>query len=758
MGRSVKQAGARAEAGGAGHTRGGGERSPFVGRAHELARLREAILNPPAVILVEGEAGIGKSRLVEEALATASLQGSRTLVGRCLALRDPFPLGPVVEALRRTAGAPPARTLDPVAGALRPLLPELDDVLPPTPEPVDDPAAERHRLFRAVGELLRAFGPTVCVLDDLHWADEATVELLSFLVAEVGGRSPRTEVGGPAPHTPRTEARPGLVLVLTYRPEELDPASPLVALTARLPAGVTGMRLSLSGLSAAEVRALTAAVLDVDDVPDALAGLLHERTGGIPFAVEEVARLLRDRDRSAGVACGATDVVEQLEVPRALRDSILQRVALLPPAAREVLQAAAVLGAPAAEELLAAVGDVPASDAADGVAYALAAGMLLESADGRYRLRHALLGQAILDDIARPHRRRLHARAVEALERAGDPLPLGRLAHHARGAGSVVRWVRYAEAAANAATAIGDDLTAARFLQDALQESDLDPATQVRLALSLSAAAFAAFTPDAALNALRGLLDRPLDDAERGRIRLGSALLLRQAGDVTAARSELLRAVEELRDHPTDAARAMVLLASPWTVADHVDEHHRWLERAHEAAQRGDDPVITAMVAEAQATLLLTVGDPTGWQAISDLPPAHAERGPHRKAEVARCLQLALTCLHVGHYARSKALLARAEQISGDLEHLRWTPAVQTVRSLLDWLTGCWDGLEARVRALTDDRPEVPITVTSAATGSSGRCSWRRVSWTPPRSGSWPCGSGPPGPDRCQGSQAPPRG
>ncbi|MGW4802356.1 AAA family ATPase, partial [Nonomuraea sp. NPDC004297] len=171
----------------------------LVGRAEELRRLVAAVSRPPAVVVLEGEAGIGKSRLLAELAARPGTADRLLLRGGARRIREPFPLGPLVEALRG-AEEPLARAeLSPVAGALRGLLPELAPVLPPALEPLDDRAAERHRLFRGLAEMLRALGPVVLVVEDLHWADEQTVEFLAYVLA--------------APP-------PGLSVVLTYRGEE----------------------------------------------------------------------------------------------------------------------------------------------------------------------------------------------------------------------------------------------------------------------------------------------------------------------------------------------------------------------------------------------------------------------------------------------------------------------------------------------------------------------------------------------------------
>ena len=153
----------------------------LVGRERELGLLLEAVAEPPAVALVEGEAGVGKTRLVGEVLVAPELRERSTLIGFCQPFREPLPFGPMIEALRGVQNLSMAQEPGAIAGALRPLLPELSGQLPPPLAPLGDARAERHRIFRAIVEVLRALGPTICVLEDLHWSDEGTGDLLRFL-------------------------------------------------------------------------------------------------------------------------------------------------------------------------------------------------------------------------------------------------------------------------------------------------------------------------------------------------------------------------------------------------------------------------------------------------------------------------------------------------------------------------------------------------------------------------------------------------
>src|SRR5690606_9747631 len=154
----------------------------LVGRATELDALLAAVTDPPAVVTVQGEAGIGKTRLVTELVQRPELAGRRCGIGGCRDLREPLPLGPVVEAVRALVATPPDGLLPAVTGVLHPLLPELSRWLPPEPPPLDDGPGERHRVFRALVALLAALGPAVMVLEDLHWADPQTVDFLDYLL------------------------------------------------------------------------------------------------------------------------------------------------------------------------------------------------------------------------------------------------------------------------------------------------------------------------------------------------------------------------------------------------------------------------------------------------------------------------------------------------------------------------------------------------------------------------------------------------
>lgn len=372
----------------------------LVGRAAELDAVLAAVLQPPSVVLIEGEAGIGKTRLIHEAVGSTVLSGRRVLPGRCHPLREPFPYGPIVDLLRQLRGDldHPAIRLDPVCGALRPDLPELSDLLPPTPELLHDPRAARHRLFRAVRALLEALGPTVVVVEDLHWADDGTRDLVGFLV---------------------DDPPPQLSVLLSYRREELPaPGLPLGHAYRGRP-GVATASMALGPLQVPDVGRLCAGIRGADAVSEDFAAEVHRRTAGIPFVVEEFVRALPAELPAVGRGV-ELPALSAMEVPALLREAGAEKVSRLSAAAAEAVDVASVLRTASAEEVIAAVLGVDpdgpaAADPVAAIAEALAAGVLYE-VDDRLGFRHALAQQAVYQGLSGPRRRRLHRQVVAVLE------------------------------------------------------------------------------------------------------------------------------------------------------------------------------------------------------------------------------------------------------------------------------------------------------------------------------------------------------
>ncbi len=423
----------------------------FTGRDAESRRITDALAAPSALVLVEGEAGVGKTRLVGEFFAQPSAAVGMVLLAVCPPFRQPLTLGPIVDALREAVGDVGGLGLSALTGALCPLFPEWVGQLPPEPPPVRDAGAARHRVFRALAELLTRLGVSVLVVEDAHWADDATLEFLLFLAT----RPPQ-----------------GMSILVTSRPAEVSPGSPLRRLSSHLPAGVTRARVALQPLEVADTLCLVSSMLGDEQVSEKFAMFLQERTGGLPLAVEESVRLLCDsRQLIHHTGQWERRSLADLEVPPTVRDSVLDRVQRLTPDAQQVLHAAAVLADPASEAVLAGVARVSPSRM-PGLAEALDSGLLQETSPGVVGWRHVLACQATYEAIPVPARRRLHLRAARALQ-ARAPVLLAALARHFGEAGEMREWCRYTERAADLALASGDDKTAAALLHDLLTHAAL---------------------------------------------------------------------------------------------------------------------------------------------------------------------------------------------------------------------------------------------------------------------------------------------
>ncbi len=676
------------------HTRGlprpgGLSAAAFVGRERELAGAVAALSESPALLLVEGEAGIGKTRLVRETLGSAPLRDRRVLQVVCPPLSEPFPLGAVVDALHRLVARDLA--LSPLAGALRPLFPEWADELPPALEPLEDPKGTRHRLLRAMTELVERSGVDVLVVEDAHWADAATLELLLMLAA----------------------VDPGVSLVVTYRPTDVPAGSLLLRLTSRSFASLPQARVVLDPLQVDETRQLVASMFDAEQVSETFVSFLHERTEGVPLALEESVSLLHDRgDIVWQGGEWSRRAVEDLQVPPTVRDSVLERVERLPATAQRVLEAAAVLGEPTAEPLLARVAGGGADVARRGLARALAVGLLQESAPGRFAFRHALAARAVEEAVPASERRRLHGRAAAALLDV-DPPPVARLSRHFREAGDLAAWSQHAEAAADLAMESGDDRAAVVLLLDLLTGTDPAPDRRAGLARKLGATAAwgAAALGDlgtsvtVALHAVIERDDTSIDD--RGELRLLLGRLLLQFGEFDAAAEQSEAAVGDLGGQPALAARAMISLGLPHGHSWPVTRHLAWLDRATRLFDQVDSRAERTWLAVDRASALLMLGEESGWQAAAEIPDDTPTDFEQR--QVARCL------MNVGHLAigwgrddHARRQLVAAIELMQSTGYHRLLNSARLTQAYLDWHSGAWKGLADRVTEVADADGTLP--------------------------------------------------
>jgi predicted ATPase len=454
----------------------------FVGRADELAALEAALARTPAFCFVAGESGVGKSRLVGELESRAGAAGARVLVGRCLELGDTvYPYAPLVDALR-----PVVHEIDPPPAhraALAELLPELGEPAAaasgnssfavrspaaPAGEPrAASPAGDlpatllaKGRLLEALLALLEELGreqPLLLVIEDLHWADPSTRDFLVYLVCSA--RSER------------------LCVVATYRSDELHRRHPLQPVLAELERASGAERIALDRFDRDEVADQLAGILDEPPDPS-LADRLYERGGGNALYTEELLAA-----SGAGVH----------ELPDTLRDVLLARVERLPEAAQDVVRIAAVVERPVRHGMLEAVSRRSPEEVLEGAREAVAHQVLLTTAGETYAFRHALVGEAVHDDLLPGERTALHAAVGEAIER--DPELLGDvsparvaadLACHWRGALDLPRALGAAVQAGLAARRVYAHSEALRHFESALETWERVPDAAERAGMTRS--------------------------------------------------------------------------------------------------------------------------------------------------------------------------------------------------------------------------------------------------------------------------------
>lgn len=667
--------------------------SPLIGRHAELDRLVAAVCAPPAVAVLTGEAGIGKTRMVAELVAHPALVGRRTVIGGCRRIREPFPLGPFVEALRGLRDGLAAADLSPVAGALRPLLPELADVLPPRLEPLEDRAAARHQVFRGLVAVLTSLAPATVVVEDMHWADDQTVEFLGYLTADP-----------PA----------GLSIVVTYRPEDTPPSTRTAI--ARLPAAVRREQVTLAPLDAAQTGAFTAALLQTDKVSVTFASYLCQRASGLPLAIQELLALLRERDLLVQRGARWTRrVLEELDVPAGIRDQVLERVGRLSRPARAVVEAAAVMQAPVPAAVLLAVAGTDAPQGWDGLAEALESGLLTDD-ETTVEFRHVLAAQAVYDGIAGPLRRERHARASVALRQL-DPVPTGHVAHHLYHSGRLAEWTPAAEAAADQATGLGHDGEAARLLADLLRHAPLDTGSRGHIAVKLARAALASLqvTPEVP-ELLTAAITDDLPRVVRGELRFSVVALQLADMDPQSYRDHLVSAVADLDDRPDLKAWAMMALGLPVWPGGTAATHQRWLHRALETLAQVHDPVVVVFLLGKIAMVLASMGDPR-WRPASDRMQRTGDT-PRHPREVNAYQSVGQAAGSAGHHALAERLLTAAREGAEACRHKMLEHRVRASLTLLDFCRGSWDGLQERIDDLhAEAAPDSNVVDLDAAAG-----------------------------------------
>lgn len=518
------------------------ERGAFVGRDHELARVRKMLDEGDAgrthLALVTGEPGIGKSRLAKELAEEASVGGTTVLFGRCDS-EQIIPYQPFVQALHHVVAGSSTPTLVELTGSWAPdlvrLIPELSDRLPEPGTPLTTtPDTARYRLFEAVAAILaglRRTAPVLLLIDDLQWADQPTLLLLR--------------------HVLRSGEVAGLVVMTTCRDGEVGPDHPLTATLADLHRDDLVTSVPLGRLDIGDVEAML-------DGRVGLAREVHRVTAGNPFFVRALARHLADT--------GAEDL-SGAGVPTGVADVVRRRLALQSADAQRSLVAAAVIGRRFALDILARATRLSETATLAALEQACAARLVVEDLDaaGQFSFVHDLVREAVVDQLGPSRRALLHRSVGEALATLA-PESVADLARHFCAAGPTVadRAAGYAVQAAEAASGQLAHEDAARYCDAALAAlPNTAPALRRGgLHLALGDACAKAGDPERANRAFAHAADaaRIAGDAELlARCALGAAATWGGAGRVDQRRIALLDEALDALGSADHELRALLL-------------------------------------------------------------------------------------------------------------------------------------------------------------------------------------------------------
>jgi DNA-binding SARP family transcriptional activator len=703
--------------------RGIGAPPPFVGRDAELAVLDAAWDRAAGgarhVVVVTGEAGIGKTRLATEAARRVSAQGGLVLFGRC-DQEAIVPYQPVVEALDGYVAATPADELPALDEAARA---ELAAVLPS----LDGPRAAgggpdgRSRLFDAVTTLVASAAAdraVLLVLDDLQWADDDTLLLVRHLLRRAGDA-------------------PVLVVAIS-RDHDVAPGSVLGDVIHALDRDGWVRRLPLRGLEESDVRVLLRQGLPTPRDQVALARRLVAETAGNPFLVTEMLRTPLD----------ATDA----PIPLSVQELVAGRLARLGGPATELLRTAAVAGTRFELDLVAAAAGLDETATLDGLDAALESGLITEESAERYRFPHDIVRRSLVAQLSAARRRALHARLADAIEsRRSDRLEeyTAVLAHHTsatagpQGDQRAVRWSRAAAAQATGRRALAE---AVRLERQALAHVPADDGGQraevlTELAMALLAAGDPGGEPtlieaatvarqhgrfDVLARAALALADR---GAERPELRTDAAALVEAALGAFQASDEdgglvrarlLARAVAlagAAGPRPShDALLALRRRLDSLGGPDHLDERVALATDLAILADAAGDPASAVVAAHERAMAAALAGDDETAQACLRVIEEAAAKTDDRLAVALVAEHEAAQAAMTGHFDDAVAAVEGAVRARGLLDG----PAAAGVlarrhHAVLAWMLSAPSSVPSAANVPVSDAPDAPDATGDAA-------------------------------------------
>ena len=613
--------------------------SSLVGRTAELEQmgklLGDAEAGEPVVLLVSGDAGVGKTRLLQELTRRATERGFTVLSGRCAELADTVPYLPLADALRAAASGPLA---DVVAArpVLTRLLPDRDI------KPGDLPGTAQQQLFGAVLGMLAELAsrtPVLLVLEDLHWADRSTRDLVTFL-----SRVLRDE---------------RIALALSYRTDDLHRAHPLRP--------VVGELLRLPSVTAIDVGPLDTAsmaehLMQLAGGKTVMIDRVIARAEGNPYFAEE---LLATSSADSASRTGSLVAGGSLtELPTRLADVLVARMLDLSAAAQQVLRAAAVTGRRIDDDLVMRASGLPTGDYEAAVREAVAHQLLVPDGPSGLAFRHALLREAIYNDLLPGERTRLHARLAELLSderRLADvPGSAAELALHCLASHDIPGAFAASVSAGEEAWRLAAPAEALWHFDQALSLWDRVPdpeklggLSRGRLALRSALTAAESGEVPLAVRKLRRLAESPDSDPKlQCRVLERLAYFLLDIDQDDEAVATAAAAVALLPADPPTSERARALATHARSLLSYADA-----ERARARALEADAAAEAAGAPWLQADALATLS----------IVQERAGLIADAKATNTRALELATTSNMAGVELRAGALLARMMLESGDL-------------------------------------------------------------------------------------------
>jgi DNA-binding CsgD family transcriptional regulator len=669
-------------------------------------RIREVTDVGGRFLLLAGEAGVGKTRLLGAIERRTEAAGFRSVRGGAYPSDVQVPAAILIDVARAMQRQPALAELGVrLAGRLE------DDQRPNEARHAGDPHRRRRLLVLDVAEILATLAtdqPIALSLEDLHWSDDLTLEILEALARRVPDER--------------------LLVIGTYRIDELFPRAPMRAWRARLLARRQAEDVRLARLSAADTATMTA-LLAGSDLPPArdVADAIHDRTDGIPLHVEELMANL------AGSATLVAEQVRQADVPETVEDAILARLALRSPAAAEVARAGAVIGRSFDLDLLASVTELAPDELSAPLAELAESFILLPApASGRYGFRHALICDAIYAHIPEPDRRRLHARTADAASARRDVGADAFLALHFERAGRRADAFRAALSAAEAATAIWSHGEARELYACALRTApaDLDPTSRARILEAFGSSAAATDDNDTASVAFESAREayRDAGDPLAAAAVVGPLVAARHLlGDGLEPRAERLReALQEITAPPglhgpsadpaADRVRARLLaaLSAAYMLDRRLDEGAAYgIEARRQARSVGDRATEHDAAATIGSCYVFAGRMDEGWALLEEA--VAGARADHLEGQAARAYRMIGTCASVlVEYERAERWLS--EGVEAAERHELWNHRhyMAAHQAHVAWAVGRWEEADQVARrALADGRGGITTRVTA---------------------------------------------